>query len=132
MTQRTTFTLEASESIRQGIPTISYDDANATVLIDSVGNEKFWGGVRIDHKPEPGFTQTSSVEIVKQSDSSVVASTATTGNIELYYPNHPLHGNANLTTNQGSMDWDTHYYMEITNPGGSAKREIVAIRKIIL
>jgi len=132
MTQRSTFTLEASGSVRQGIPSISYEDANATVLLDSVGQEQAWGGVRIDHKPEPGFTVTSSVEIIKQSDSSVIASTATSGNIELYYPNHPLYGNASLTTNQGSMDWDTHYYMEITNSDGSFKREIVAIRKIIL
>lgn len=132
MTQRSTFTLEASGSLQQGIPSISSEDANATVLVDSVGQQQHWSGVRIDHKPEPGYTQTSSVEIVKQSDSTVVASTTTTGNIELYYPNHPLYGNANLTTNQGSMDWDTHYYMEITNPGGSPKREIVAIRKIIL
>ena len=132
MTQRTTFTIQASDSVRHGIPSVSYDDANATVLVDSVGNEKYWGGVRIDHKPEPGFITTSTVQIRKQSDTSVIASTATSGNIELFYPNHPLHGNASLTTNQGSMDWDTHYYMEIINSGGSVKREIVAIRKIIL
>ena len=132
MTQRSTFTLEASGSVRQGIPSISYDDANATVLVDSVGQQQNWSGVRIDHKPEPGFTQTSGVEVVKQSDGAVVASTTTTGNIELYYPNHPLHGNANLTTNQGSMDWDTHYFMKITNTSGLDKRENVAIRKIIL
>ena len=131
MTHRATFDIGSSTTINQGIPSISSDDANSTVMVE-VGEEQFWRGVRIDHKPEPGYTQTSSVNIVKQSDSSVVASTTTTGNIELYYPNHPLYGNANLTTNQGSMDWDTHYYMEITNPGGSAKREIVAIRKIIL
>ena len=132
MTQRTTFTLEASGSVRQGIPSISYDDANATVLVDSVGQQQYWSGVRIDHKPEPGYTQTSTVEIVKQSDGSVIAFTTTSGNIELYYPNHPLHGNAELTDFQGSMEWDTHYYMEITNSGGSPKRELVAIRKIIL
>ena len=132
MTQRTTYTIGPTDSVRQGIPSISYDDANATVLLDTVGNDQLWGGVRIDHKPEPGYITTSAVSIIKQSDDSVVASTATTGNIELYYPNHPMHGNSSLTTNQGSMDWDTYYYMEITNTNSSAKREIVAIRKIIL
>lgn len=132
MTQRTTFTVTALGSVQQGIPSISYDDANSAVITATDGSQSFWSGVRIDHKPEPGYTTTSGVEIVKQSDSSVVASTTTTGNIELYYPNHPLHGNANLTTNQGSMDWDTHYFMKITNTSGSDKREIVAIRKIIL
>jgi len=132
VTQRTTFTVTALGSVQQGIPSISYDDANSAVITATDGSQSFWSGVRIDHKPEPGYTTTSGVEIVKQSDSSVVASTTTTGNIELYYPNHPLHGNANLTTNQGSMDWDTHYFMKITNTSGSDKREIVAIRKIIL
>ena len=132
MTQRTTFTVKASGSAQQGIPSISYDDANSAVITATDGSQSFWSGVRIDHKPEPGYTTTSGVEIVKQSDNSVVASTTTTGNIELYYPNHPLHGNANLTTNQGSMDWDTHYFMKITNTSGLDKRENVAIRKIIL
>ncbi len=132
MTQRTTFTLEASGSVRQGIPSISNDDANATVLLDTTGNDQLWAGVRIDHKPEPGYGTSSGVSIIKQSDDSVVASTSSTGNIELYYPNHPLHGNATLKTNQGSMDWDTYYYMEITNTGSLPSREIVAVRKIIL
>ncbi len=130
MTQRTTFTIEASDSVRHGIPSISYDDANATVLVNSVGQQQNWSGVRIDHKPEPGFSQTSLVRIVKQSNGLPVVSN--TDYIELYYPNHPLHGNANLNSNQASLDWDTHYYMEIFNSGSSRKREIVAIRKIIL
>ena len=132
MTQRTTFTINASDELRQGIPTISNEDANATVSVNSGGEENYWRGVRIDHKPQPGYTTTSAVAVIKQSDDSVIASTTTTGNIELYYPNHPLYGNANLTTNQGSMDWDTYYYMKITNTDTSDKREIVAVRKIIL
>ena len=132
MTQRTTFSLDALDVVQHGIPSISYDDANSSVSLTDEGLETFWSGVRIDHKPEPGFSVTSSVEIRKQSDSTIIAKTTTTGNSELYYPNHPLHGNANLTTNQGSMDWDTHYYMRIINASSNAKREIVAIRKIIL
>ena len=132
MTQRTTFTIDASDNVRQGIPSISNDDANSAVVTATDGSQSYWSGIRIDHKPEPGYITTSAVSIIKQSDDSVVASTTTTGNIELYYPNHPLYGNANLTTNQGSMDWDTYYYMEITNINFTAKREIVAIRKIIL
>ena len=131
MTYRATFDIGPSTSIRQGIPTISSDDANSTVMV-TVGEEQFWRGVRIDHKPEPGYTGTSQVTVMKQSDDSVVARSLTTGNIELYYPNHPLHGNSSLTLNQGSMDWDTHYYMRISNFTTSKKREIVAIRKIIL
>ena len=132
MTQRTTFSLDALSVVEHGIPSISYDDANSAVTLTVDGSETFWSGVRIDHKPEPGFTATSGVEIRKQSDASIIAKTTTTGNIELYYPNHPLHGNVNLTSYQGSMDWDTHYYMRIINPGSSPKRELVAIRKIIL
>lgn len=132
MTQRTTFSLDSTSVLEYGIPSISYDSANSAVSLTVDGSETFWSGVRIDHKPEPGFTVTSSVEIRKQSDAAIVASTTTSGNIELYYPNHPLHGNANLTSNQGSMDWDTHYYMRIINPDSDPKREIVAIRKIIL
>jgi len=131
MTYRATFDIEPSTTINHGIPSISYDDANSTVMV-TVGEEQYWRGVRIDHKPEPGFTQTSQVAIFKQSDNSVVAVSPSTGNIELYYPNHPLHGNASLDSNQGSMEWDTHYYMRIANYSGSRKREIVAIRKIIL
>ena len=132
MTQRTTFTLQPSDSVRQGIPSISNDDANAAMLTSSNGSQSMWTGVRIDHKPQPGYTTESAVSIVQQSNDLVVAFTTTTGNIELYYPNHPLYGNANLTNNQGSMDWDTHYYMEIRNLQSSTKRENVAIRKIIL
>lgn len=132
MTQRTTFSLDATSVVEHGIPSISHDDANSAVSVTNDGAEIFWSGVRIDHKPEPGFTNTSSIEIRKQSDSAIIAKTISTGNIELYYPNHPLHGNANLTSYQGSMDWDTHYFMKIINATNNPKREIVAIRKIIL
>jgi hypothetical protein len=132
MTQRTTFTIEAQDSITQGIPTISHNDANATVSVDAGGVEKFWRGVTINHKPQPGYATTSAVSIIKQSDNTTVASTTTTGTLDLYYPNHPEYGNSSLPANQGSMEWDTHYFMQITNASGSAKRENVAIRKIIL
>ena len=59
MTQRTTFTLQPSDSVRQGIPSISNDDANAAMLTSSNGSQSMWTGVRIDHKPQPGYTTES-------------------------------------------------------------------------
>jgi hypothetical protein len=130
MTHRVTLDVPAT-GIQYGIPYVSSDDANSTVVLNDTGSATTsWSGVEITHQKEPGQTGTASVAVYKQSDDSLVAENATQGTLYLYYPNNPEYANANLTSNQGVCEWDTYYYLDVTPNTPADRREMIAIRKL--
>jgi len=130
MTHRVTLDVP-TVGLQYGIPYITSADANSTVEITETGaNSINWSGVSITHSPEPGTVGTASVSVHKQSDDSLVAETNTTGTIYLYYPNNAEYANANLASNQGTCEWDTYYYLEVTPNSPADRREQIAIRKL--
>ena len=130
MTHRVTLDVSATGT-QYGIPYVSSDDANSTVVLNDAGSATTsWSGVEITHKREPGQTGTASVSVHKQSDDSLIAENPADGVIYLYYPNNPEYANANLSTNQGICEWDTYYYLEVTPNTPADRREMIAIRKL--
>jgi len=130
MTHRVTLDVPTT-GIQYGIPFVSSNDANSTVNLSAEGDSTTsWSGVEITHDKEPGTSGTASVSIHKQSDDSLIAETVTSGTIYLYYPNNPEYANANLLTNQGTCEWDTYYYMQVTPNTPADRREQIAIRKL--
>ena len=129
MTHRVTLDVPATGT-QYGIPFVRYADANATTIINSVGAQEKWSGVEIITKPEPGSPGSCSVQVLKQSDDSLVAEVTTSGTIYLYYPNNDEYANANLATNQGTCEWDTYYYMNLQPNTPADRREQVIIRKL--
>ena len=131
MTHRVTLDVPAT-FIQYGIPYVTSDDANSTLMINDIGDAITWCGVQIDHAPEPGTPGTASLAVHKQSDSTKVAEVLTSGTVYLYYPNSPEYANANLSSNQGICEWDTYYYLEVTPNTPTPRRENIAIRKITI
>lgn len=130
MTHRITLDVPAN-GIQFGIPFVSSDEANSTVTISTDGaSRSFWSGIQLDHTPEPGTTGTATLSVHKQSNDDLVAQVVTSGTIYLYYPNDTEYGNANLNSNQGTCDWDTYYYMNVTPNSPITRRENIAIRKL--
>lgn len=131
MTHRVTLDVP-STGIQYGIPYVSSDDANSSVMLNDMGSSTTsWSGVEITHKREPGQTGFASIGVYKQSDDSLIAEeTSATGTIYLYYPNNAEYANANLASNQGTCEWDTYYYLEVTPNSPADRREMIAIRKL--
>jgi len=129
MTHRVTLDVPAT-FIQYGIPYVSSDEANSTIMINNDGLRAVWSGVQIDHAPEPGTNGTASLAVYKQSTNTLVAEVVTTGTVYLYYPNNTEYGNANLSSNQGTCEWDTYYYLEVTPNTPSERREQIIIRKL--
>ena len=129
MTHRVTLDVPAT-FIQYGIPYVSSDEANSTIMINNNGQPEVWSGVQIDHAPEPGTSGTASLAVYKQSTNTLVAEVVTTGTVYLYYPNNTEYANANLSVNQGTCEWDTYYYLEVTPNTPSERREQVSIRKL--
>jgi len=130
MTHRVTLDVPASGT-DYGIPFVRYSDANATTIINSIGEREVWSGIELKHKPEPGSaTGTATMGVYKQSDDSLVAEINSTGTIYLYYPNNDEYGNANLTANQGICEWDTYYYVNVVPNNAQSRREQLIIRNL--
>lgn len=130
MTHRVTLDVP-STGLQYGIPYVTSDDANSTVVVNEAGDRNtWWSGIEITHKREPGQTGTASVGIYKQSDDSLVAENPAGGTLYLYYPNNPEYANANLTGSQGTCEWDTYYYLQVTPNTPADRREQIAIRKL--
>ncbi len=107
MTHRVTLDVRVSGT-RYGIPYVTSDEANATVVDNDNGfSQTYWSGVQVEHAPEPGTSGTASIQVKRQSDNVLIAQTVTTGSIYLYYPNSSEYSNANLQGNQGTCEGDT-------------------------
>ena len=130
MTHRVTLDVPIS-GLRYGIPYVTSDEANATVISNLDGESlTYWSGVHIHHAPEPATSGTASVQVKRQSDNALIAETITSGSIYLYYPNSDQYSNANLQANQGTCEWDTYYYMEVSPNVPSERRESIALKKL--
>ncbi len=130
MTHRVTLDVPVSGT-RYGIPYVTSDEANATVVDNDNGfSQTYWSGVQVEHAPEPGTSGTASIQVKRQSDNVLIAQTVTTGSIYLYYPNSSEYSNANLQVNQGTCEWDTYYYMEVSPNVPSERRERIALKKL--
>ena len=130
MTHRVTLDVP-STGTQYGIPYVSSSEANSTMVLSPSGaSTTTWTGIEITHDREPGYAGTASVSIHKQSDDSLIAETLTSGTIYLYYPNNPEYANANLTSTQGTCEWNTYYYMQVTPNNAQDRRERIAIRKL--
>ena len=130
MTHRVTLDVPVT-GINYGIPYVSSIDADGTVAITDDGTSRVtWSGVQIDHTPEPGTSGNATMGVYKQSNNALIAQVNTTGTIYLYYPNNAEYANANLLSNQGICEWDTHYYINVVPNTPSQRRENIAIRKI--
>ena len=128
MTHRVTIDVPVSGT-DYGIPFVRQNDANATTVINSIGEREVWSGIELQNKAEPGSVGSATVIVYKQSDDSIVASAAL-GTIYLYYPNNEEYGNANLTGNQGTCEWDTYYYVRVIPNNARPRREQLIIRNL--
>ena len=128
MTHRVTIDVPVSGT-DYGIPYVRQNDVSATSVINDLGEREVWSGIELTNKPEPGSPGTASIIVYKQSDDSIIASAAL-GTIYLYYPNSDEYGNANLTGNQGTCEWDTYYYAKIIPNNAQSRREQLIIRNL--
>ena len=130
MTHRITLDVPAN-GMQFGMPFVSSEEANSTVTISTDGASRSeWSGIQINHTPEPGTTGTATLSVHKQSNDDLVAQVVTSGTIYLYYPNNSEYSNVNLNANQGTCEWDTYYYMDVTPNTPVIRRENIAIRKL--